>query len=105
MSTNIECPRCGEADERSIGLNKCGLCECEFSVVGGEPPLSIWTIYDNPKDYPGKFVARRFELDRPTGTVLVANTLIELRRQMMEWGLTRLPRAEEDDPVIVETWL
>lgn len=27
-----ECPRCDEADERSIGLNKCGLCGCEFIV-------------------------------------------------------------------------
>lgn len=30
----IECPRCGEADERSIGKNRCGLCECEFFVGG-----------------------------------------------------------------------
>lgn len=28
----IDCPRCGEGDERSIGLNRCGLCECEFTV-------------------------------------------------------------------------
>lgn len=29
----IECPRCEEADKRSIGFNKCGLCECEFLVA------------------------------------------------------------------------
>jgi hypothetical protein len=29
----IECPRCGEADERSAGTNRCGLCECEFRVT------------------------------------------------------------------------
>jgi hypothetical protein len=28
--------------------------------------LNIWTIYENTKDFPGKFVARRFELDQPT---------------------------------------
>jgi hypothetical protein len=28
----IECPRCDEADERVQGVNKCGLCECEFYV-------------------------------------------------------------------------
>jgi late competence protein required for DNA uptake (superfamily II DNA/RNA helicase) len=28
----IECPRCGEADERNEGTNQCGLCECRFFV-------------------------------------------------------------------------
>jgi len=28
-----ECPRCDEGDERSIGRNRCGLCECEFFVA------------------------------------------------------------------------
>lgn len=29
----IECPRCGEQDQRSVGTNTCGLCECEFFVA------------------------------------------------------------------------
>lgn len=29
----IECPRCDEADERHVGMNKCPLCECEFFVA------------------------------------------------------------------------
>jgi hypothetical protein len=33
MGDLIECPRCNEADERSLGFNRCGLCECTF-VVG-----------------------------------------------------------------------
>ena len=32
-SFEAECPRCGESDDRSVGLNICGLCECRF-VVG-----------------------------------------------------------------------
>jgi hypothetical protein len=28
----IDCPRCGEGDERPLGLNVCGLCECRFVV-------------------------------------------------------------------------
>lgn len=33
----VECPRCNEADERSLGENRCGLCECRFVVrVGGQ---------------------------------------------------------------------
>jgi hypothetical protein len=35
MVKEIECPRCGEADERPQGFNKCGLCECEFVVLPG----------------------------------------------------------------------
>jgi hypothetical protein len=29
----VECPRCNETDERAIGMNRCGLCECEFFVA------------------------------------------------------------------------
>ena len=32
----VDCPRCGEGDERSIGVNVCGLCECRFSI-GPDP--------------------------------------------------------------------
>lgn len=28
----LECPRCDETDVCSIGMNKCGLCDCEFFV-------------------------------------------------------------------------
>lgn len=28
-----DCPGCGEGDERPLGPNKCGLCECEFIVT------------------------------------------------------------------------
>ena len=32
QNQEVECPRCGEADRRSLGMNVCGLCECEFFV-------------------------------------------------------------------------
>jgi hypothetical protein len=31
--------------------------------------MDIWTVYENPSDYPGRFVARRFILDQPTADV------------------------------------
>jgi len=47
MNECIDCPRCDEGDERSEGLNVCGLCECRFYVkdgkivrVGDQPILS-----------------------------------------------------------------
>ena len=67
--------------------------------------LSIWTIYDHPKDLPDFFVARRFEIDKPTEDVIVASYLDTLRERMVDKGLTRIYRSEDDDPVIVETWL
>jgi hypothetical protein len=66
--------------------------------------LTLWTVYVSPRDYPGKFVARAFELDRPTDRVLVADSLADIR-ELLPPGLTRLARATGDDPVIVETWL
>lgn len=29
----VECPRCDEADYRGLGVNVCGLCECQFWVT------------------------------------------------------------------------
>ena len=67
--------------------------------------LEIWTVYDHPSDFPDKFVARLFLNDQPTTAVLVADDLKTIRGQLRNKGFTRLMRAEEDDPVIVETWI
>ena len=66
--------------------------------------LSIWTVYDSPIDCPGRFVARKWLLDRPTGEVLQDQTLDGLRGKLPK-GLTHLDRAPQDDPKIVETWI
>lgn len=65
--------------------------------------LEIWTIYDSPSDLPGRFVARKWLLDRPTETILQDLTLVGLRAQLPA-GLTKFPRNDRDDPNIVETW-
>jgi len=69
--------------------------------------FSIWTVYDHPSDYPDCFVARRFELDTPTGDVITAPTLAALRAKlevMADVGYC-LPRDPRDDPNIVECWI
>jgi hypothetical protein len=69
--------------------------------------LSIWTVYDHPRDYPQHYVARRTEIGVPsvvTKDMFVADTLDEVRA-LLPPGLHRLPRYENDDPVIVEVWL
>lgn len=73
-----------------------------------EAVFSTWTIYFNPKDHPGKYVVRRFEigkaLTRPTNDMFVADTLDEARA-LLPIGLLCFKRDLSDDPVIVETWL
>jgi hypothetical protein len=69
--------------------------------------LFIWTVYDNPKDYPGLFVARKSEARKGvvlhTHEVLTATTLQALREQIPA-GLLRQPRHPLDEPHIVECW-
>lgn len=65
--------------------------------------LTIWVVYDNPTDYPGRFVARKWLADTPTQELRLADSLEELR-QLLPDGLCCLPRSPVDDPKIVETW-
>jgi hypothetical protein len=68
------------------------------------PDLSLWTVYKHPLDYPDKFVARRWLLDKWTPDVIVADTLEELREKLPR-GLYNLGRDSRDEPQIVETWI
>jgi hypothetical protein len=67
--------------------------------------LSMWTIYDHPTDYPDHFVARRFELDKPTSQILLCETLEPIRDALAGAGLICFMRDPSDDPKIVETWM
>ena len=66
--------------------------------------MEIYVIYKHPMDYPDKFVARKFIFDQPTEEVILENTLEKLREKL-PFGLTCVERYENDDPVIVETWI
>lgn len=75
-----------------------------FTANGPERAFSLWTVYDSPEDYPGLYVARRFELDKPTSDVLVSNSL-DVLRALLPPFLHRIPRSAGDVPCIVETWI
>lgn len=69
--------------------------------------LSIWTIYENPKDYPGIYVARRWEVSATpvaTSDLLTGASLEDVRAQLPP-GLMRMPANAEDDQSVVESWL
>lgn len=74
--------------------------------------LNTWTVYRNTKDFPGLYVARRFELDKPTADHYADGEKKEVIKWIFEQAVKFgqgepycLPRQPEDDPVIVETWL
>lgn len=70
--------------------------------------LSMWVVYDHPRDMPDHFVARRHEVHPrgpvPTGDVIKGNTLGEVRARLPP-GLYRMPRDPNDEPQIVEVWM
>lgn len=70
--------------------------------------LSMWTVYKSPTDFPGLFVARRFDIAAgeacPTDIRAVASTLA-LVRELIPQGLHCMQRDESDEPQIVETWI
>lgn len=72
-------------------------------------PLSVWTIYQNPADAPGKFVLRRFEAGalepRPTPEAWESEDIEELRAIVRRMGLYCLGRKPADEPQIVESWI
>jgi hypothetical protein len=82
------------------------------STARGHMEMSQWVVYRHPRDYPAKYVARRWDVRSPghgaqviaTDEVKLANTLDEIRR-LIPPGLYCLNRFEDDDPCIVEVWI
>jgi hypothetical protein len=72
--------------------------------------MSMWTIYDHPRDYPAGFVVREWFILRgqtqpvPAASGIGVDTLEEARACVPR-GLMRLPRAPHDDPAVAETWV
>ena len=77
-------------------------------------PMSLYVIYHKVKDYGGKFPVKRWNLEsaaetnqlraRDSQLVGVVDSLEEARK-LIPAGLRNLGRREQDDPVIVESWI
>lgn len=76
----------------------------DYNRLVRQTTMPIITIFNSPTDYPGKYVARVFDVDKPTTLAAVADTYEELM-QAIPAGMVRLERNEKDDPVILETWI
>ena len=69
--------------------------------------LPMWTVYENLKDYPGKYVARLWLVEpkpEATNLAIIEDTLEGVRAKLPS-GLYWLDRQKDDDPAIVEVWL
>lgn len=69
--------------------------------------LTVYTIYENPSDYPDGYVVRPWTIepnDLVPGEAQYVGTLDEARATVPA-GSFRLAREFHDDPVIVETWV
>jgi len=72
--------------------------------------LSLWVVYDRPRDFPAHVVVRE-QAVLPGGDIGLApvaclyGSLAEMRDEWVERGLFWLERQPGDDPFIVGVWL
>jgi hypothetical protein len=71
--------------------------------------MSIWTVYDHPTDFPNNYVAREWIIEngkeRPGTNIIIAPDIERLREVLRRGLFHPIPRSENDDPVIVESWI
>lgn len=72
--------------------------------------ISMYVLYDHPKDCPDHYIARRWEIfgHRITATMvsITEDNLETLREDIRKKGFTtKIPRSESDDPVIIESYI
>ena len=72
--------------------------------------LEMFVVYENPSDYPGQFVVRRWgncivpDARPDPMPLIVADSLNVARAAIPPWAVC-LQRCDEDDPAIREVWL
>lgn len=63
-------------------------------------------VYENPKDYPGKCVARIYDTDKPTNVVLVRDTYDDILKEAEAWPASEyIAPGGDDDPCLLGVWL
>ena len=78
--------------------------------------LSMWVVYDHPKDFPEHYVARQWLVRmgaktasvEATANVLYSESLEAVRDMVMFTagaGRVNIGRYDDDDPKIVEVWV
>lgn len=73
--------------------------------------LTLWVVYNNPSDFPGQFVARKFEGNKFTKEHFADVELLKVREWIYEqadrigiWPV-RFDRHPSDPAPVYETWI
>lgn len=78
------------------------ISEVDFSGLG----MPCIAVYNSPEDFPGRSVARVFDLDKPTDTVIVRDNPIEIAADIRRYtGMAFIPRMQEDVPSLIGVWM
>lgn len=76
--------------------------EVDFSGLN----MPFVAVYDHPEDYPDKCVARIYELDKPTDTIMVKETVEEIETDIKKHTtMLFLQRGADDVPSLVGVWM
>lgn len=94
----------GRNEEEIVKINKIVNTLKEVNFKGIKTPMVV--VYGRPEDFPCKYVARVFSLDKPTNVLIVRDTLEECREDITAAGfLVCMERNKGDKKSIIETWM
>lgn len=72
------------------------LSKAEFPMIA---------IYKHPADFPDKYVARLWDLDKPTALFFAADTYEELMKEIPTRIMQKIPRWPDDAQAVMEVWM
>lgn len=67
--------------------------------------IEMWVVYDNPTDYPGKFLARKWMGATATNDRIESSELSVIHEFLGGLGFVRVAPDPKDNPAIKEIWL
>ena len=70
--------------------------------------MELWSVYDHPADHPDCCAVRKILIEDDGLSPAEwqrFRTLQDARAALARRGLIRVPRGEQDEPALVETWL
>lgn len=68
--------------------------------------LPLIAVYEYPEDYPKSYVARIYDIDVPTNTVMVKDSLEEIQLDIMDnCGKVFYRRGTDDVPSLIGVWI
>lgn len=66
----------------------------------------VIAIYNHPEDFPDKVVARIYDMDIPTDTIMLAETAEELSQDIhRHTGMVFFPAGAEDVASLIGAWI